>query len=34
MTICIAAIGTDEGKEVIAFATDHMITTGTGQFEK
>jgi hypothetical protein len=35
MTICIAAIGKDEnGKEVIVFATDHMITLPTiGQFE-
>lgn len=33
MTICIAAIGTEAKKEFIVFATDHMITTGTGQFE-
>src|SRR3989344_1931243 len=33
MTICIATIGTESSKEFIVFATDHMITTGTGQFE-
>ena len=33
MTICIAAIGTESNKELIVFATDHMITTSTGQFE-
>ena len=33
MTICISAIGTEDNKEFIVFATDHMITTGTGQFE-
>lgn len=33
MTICIAAIGTEGKNEFIVFATDHMITTGTGQFE-
>lgn len=34
MTICIAAIGNNDAKEVIAFATDHMITHPMGQFEK
>ena len=33
MIICIAAIGSEDGKEYVVFATDHMITTGTGQFE-
>jgi ATP-dependent protease HslVU (ClpYQ) peptidase subunit len=34
MTICIAAIGWDGNNEKLIFATDHMITTGTGQFEQ
>ncbi len=36
MTICIAAIGTGEkNKELIVFATDHMVSIGSlGQFEK
>lgn len=36
MTICIAAIAANsEGKEVIVFATDHMVSiTSLGQFEK
>jgi hypothetical protein len=36
LTICIAAIGKDEkGKEVIVFATDHMISNPhIGQFER
>ena len=34
MTICIAAIGTEvNSEEFIVFTTDHMITTGIGQFE-
>jgi hypothetical protein len=34
MTICIAAIGKDNGEEIIVAATDHMVTMGTlGQFE-
>ena len=33
MTICIAAISVKNGKDFIVFATDHMITTGMGQFE-
>lgn len=33
MTICISAICTENGKENVAFAVDHMITTGIGQFE-
>lgn len=36
MTICVAAIGVDsDTKEVIVFATDHMVSIGSlGQFEK
>ncbi len=39
MTICISAIAKEktkeeEGKEYIVFATDHMITTGMGEFEQ
>jgi hypothetical protein len=36
MTICIAAIGVDDkSKEIIVFATDHMVSIGNlGQFEK
>lgn len=33
MTICIAAIAKDGGNESVVFATDHMVTTMTGQFE-
>lgn len=33
MTVCIAAICTENGKENIVLATDHMISTGLGQFE-
>jgi hypothetical protein len=34
MTICIAAIGQHVNKEVVVFATDHMVTIGElGQFE-
>lgn len=33
MTVCIAAICKEEGNERIVFATDHMISTGMGQFE-
>jgi 20S proteasome alpha/beta subunit len=36
MTICVAAIGVDDkNKEIIVFATDHMVSIGNlGQFEK
>jgi hypothetical protein len=33
MTICIAAIAKEKNKEYIVFATDHMVSTMTGQFE-
>ena len=33
MTICISAICTENSKENIVFSSDHMITTGMGQFE-
>ena len=33
MTICIAAIATEDGKELVVFSTDHMVTTHAGQFE-
>ena len=33
MTICISAICTENNKENVVFAVDHMITTGIGQFE-
>ena len=38
MTICISAIGTDKNddgcdEEFIVFATDHMITSGTGEID-
>ena len=33
MTICISAICMENDKENVAFAVDHMITTGIGQFE-
>ena len=33
MTICISAICTQNNEENVAFAVDHMITTGIGQFE-
>lgn len=33
MTICIAAICEKNGKEHVVFATDHMITAPSGQFE-
>ena len=33
MTICISAICTENNKENVVFAVDHMITTGMGQFE-
>lgn len=33
MTICISAICTENNEENVAFAVDHMITTGIGQFE-
>ena len=33
MTICISAICTENHKENVVFAVDHMITTGIGQFE-
>ncbi len=33
MTICIAAIATEDGKEIVVFLTDHMVTTPAGQFE-
>ena len=34
MTICIAAIGKNSNEEFIIFATDHMVTTPSGQFEQ
>ena len=33
MTICLAAIGKEDSKEFIVFATDHMVSTQMGQFE-
>lgn len=33
MTICLAAIAKEDGKEYIVFSTDHMVTTSIGQFE-
>lgn len=33
MTICIAAVAVNKGKECIVFATDHMVTTNLGSFE-
>jgi len=33
MTICIAAIAKEDDTEHIVFATDHMVSTGVGQFE-
>ncbi len=33
MTICISAIANEGGKEIIIFATDHMISTQIGKFE-
>lgn len=33
MTICVAALANEKDKEHIVFATDHMISTGLGQFE-
>lgn len=33
MTVCIAAIATENNAEYIVFATDHMITTRLGQYE-
>ena len=33
MTICIAAIATENDSEYIVFSTDHMVTTYMGQFE-
>tara|TARA_Y100000310_G_scaffold83483_1_gene80155 strand:+ start:3514 stop:3735 length:222 start_codon:yes stop_codon:yes gene_type:complete len=33
MTICIAAIAKDNGKEYVVFSTDHMVTTAMGSFE-
>lgn len=33
MTICVAALAKENKKEYIVFATDHMVTTGLGQFE-
>ena len=33
MTICISAICTQNNRENVVFAVDHMITTGIGQFE-
>ncbi|MFN7990599.1 MAG: hypothetical protein U0R44_00420 [Candidatus Micrarchaeia archaeon] len=36
MTICVAAIGknTEANEEFIVFATDHMVSVSTGQFEQ
>ena len=33
LTICIAAIATENNEEYIVFATDHMVSVGLGQFE-
>ncbi len=33
MTICISAIANEDRKEVVIFATDHMISTQIGKFE-
>ncbi|EMR74747.1 hypothetical protein MBGDF03_01155 [Thermoplasmatales archaeon SCGC AB-540-F20] len=33
MTICLAAIATENNMEHIVFATDHMVTTPVGSFE-
>jgi hypothetical protein len=33
MTICLAAIAKEDQKEYIVFATDHMVSTGMGDFE-